>query len=291
MPAAPNVTKHTGERAARNVPGEPARFSILAMELPGGEPVNAGVLLEDPSTDRLYVRLRRDWDQIAPEGEAEVFQALEDGLRSVAAETGAARFLEHLEDRLSNTMRVSDREPVPEDVIAPESSAGMTADDFERVLARLYRRHVRSNVLAFVTHLPRYTLAVAAGKFLDNQEVTAEGWEEAPADLKVSPQMFVARIAGRSMQPRIPDGSLCVFRQGVVGSREGRLVLVEALGRGVNDRYTVKRYHSVKAEGAGENWSQQRITLQPLNPEFEAWDLNPEDDRFRIIAEFVRVLD
>jgi SOS-response transcriptional repressor LexA len=186
-------------------------------------------------------------------------------------------------------------------VIAPESSAGMTADDFERVLARLYRRHVRSNVLAFVTHLPRYTLAVAAGKFLDNQEVTAEGWEEAPADLKVSPQMFVARIAGRSMLPRIPDGSLCVFRQGVVGSREGRLVLVEALGRGVNDRYTVKRYHSVKTEGAGETsseqtspdttWTHQRITLQPLNPEFEAWDLNPEDDRYRIIAEFVRVLD
>jgi SOS-response transcriptional repressor LexA len=295
MPAATNVTKLTGgptvERTRGQNAGDPPRFSILMMELPGGEPVNAGVLLEDPSNDRLYVRLRRDWDQIAPEGEAEVFQALEDGLRSVAAETGAARFLEHLEDRLSNTMRVSDREPVPEDVIAPESSAGMTADDFERVLARLYRRHVRSNVLAFVTHLPRYTLAVAAGKFLDNQEVTAEGWEEAPADLKVSSQMFVARIAGRSMQPRIPDGSLCVFRQGVVGSREGRLVLVEALGRGVNDRYTVKRYHSVKAEGAGENWSQQRITLQPLNPEFEAWDLNPEDDRFRIIAEFVRVLD
>ena len=41
--------------------------------------------------------------------------------------------------------------------------------------------------------------------------------------------MFVARIAGRSMEPRIPDGSLCVFRAGVTGSREGRLVLVEYL--------------------------------------------------------------
>jgi SOS-response transcriptional repressor LexA len=304
MPAATNVTKLTEgptvERTDGRNAGNPPRFSILMMELPGGEPVNAGVLLEDPSTDRLYVRLRRDWDQIAPQ-EAEVFQALEDGLRSVAAETGAVRFLDHLEDRLSNTVRVSDREPVPEDVIDSGSTAVLTQDDFERALARLYRRHVRSNVLAFVTHLPRYTLAVAAGKFLDNQEVTAEGWEEAPADLKVSPQMFVARIAGRSMQPRIPDGSLCVFRQGVVGSREGRLVLVEALGRGANDRYTVKRYHSVKTEGAGETsseltspdttWTHQRITLQPLNPEFEAWDLNPEDDRYRIIAEFVRVLD
>jgi phage repressor protein C with HTH and peptisase S24 domain len=103
--------------------------------------------------------------------------------------------------------------------------------------------------------------------------------------------MFVARIAGESMQPRIPDGSLCIFREGVMGSREGRLVLVEALGRGANDRYTVKRYHSVKTQAADGSWAHGRITLEPLNPEFEAWDLDPQDDRFRIVAEFVRVLD
>jgi hypothetical protein len=27
-----------------------------------------------------------------------------------------------------------------------------------------------------------------------------------------------------------------------------------------------------------------------LNPEFEAWELDPEEDRFRIVAEFVQVL-
>jgi len=77
------------------------------------------------------------------------------------------------------------------------------------------------------------------------------------------------------MQPRIPDGSLCIFREGVTGSREGRLVLVEALGRGANDRYTVKRYHSVKTQAADGSWAHGRITLEPLNPEFEAWDLIP----------------
>jgi SOS-response transcriptional repressor LexA len=189
-------------------------------------------------------------------------------------------------------LRVSDRKEV--------AVEGASTGDFERALGRLYREHVRSNVLEFVTHLPRYSLAVAAGKFLDNQEIEAEGWEEAPPGLKLSPRMFVARIAGRSMQPRIPDGSLCIFREGVVGSREGKLVLVEALGRGANDRYTVKRYHSVKTQASDEaadeastdkTWTHARITLQPLNPEFESWDLEPEDDRFRIIAEFVRVLD
>src|SRR5205085_2544779 len=112
-----------------------------------------------------------------------------------------------------------------------------------------------------------------------------EGWEEAPPDLHPAPAMFVARIAGRSMEPRIPDGSLCVFRAGVTGSREDRLVLVEYDGGGANDRHTVKRYHSVKHQNADGTWTHQIIRLAPLNPEFEAWELNPEEDRFRIVAE------
>lgn len=251
-------------------------FSILAVEIPGQAPANAGVLLEDPRTDRLYIRMRRDWDAFAPE-EAEVLSQLESDLEAKASEVGAARLMGLIEDWLSNTLRITLRENVD-------------VEDFERALARLYREHVRSNVVEFVTHLPRYSLAVAAGKFLENPDVTAEGWEEAPADLKVTPEMFVARIAGRSMEPKIPDGSLCVFRAGVAGSRQGRLVLVERMGGGTNDRYTVKRYRSEKREGA-EGWSHTRITLEALNPEFESWDLDPEEDRFRIIAEFVRVLD
>ena len=68
---------------------------------------------------------------------------------------------------------------------------------------------------------------------------------EAPEDLRLTTDMFVAEIAGHSMEPRIPDGSLCVFRHGVTGSRQGRLVLVEESRkpRG-NNRYTVKRYES-----------------------------------------------
>ena len=60
------------------------------------------------------------------------------------------------------------------------------------------------------------------------------------------------------MEPLIPDGSLCVFRSGVTGSRQGRLVLVEALGRGSNDRYTVKRYHSEKAQDSEGAWTHSR---------------------------------
>lgn len=238
--------------------------------------MSAGVLLEDPSEDRLHIRLRTDWEQIAPD-EADVLVELERDLEEKAAQMGAAGLLRYLEDTLSNLLRVSERREV-------------AVDDFERALSRLYREHVQSTVLPFVTHVPRYSLAVAAGKFLENREVTEEGWEEAPRDLKLSPGMFAARIAGRSMEPVIPDGSLCVFRSGVTGSRQGRLVLVEALGRGANDRYTIKRYRSEKAQLPDGSWQHQRILLEPLNAEFEAWDLDPQEDRYRIVAEYVTVI-
>jgi phage repressor protein C with HTH and peptisase S24 domain len=262
-----------------------ARYSLLMVDLPGQESITAGVLLEDPATDRVHIRLRRDWQCIDPD-EAEVLAFLEDDLLAQAAEVGAAKFFARLEDTLSNTIRVSDRRET-------------MVEDFPRALARLYREHVRSGAQPFVTHLPRYALAVAAGPFLENpvieqgvieEAIEDQTWEEAPAGLRLTREMFVAEIVGHSMEPVIPHGSLCVFRKGVAGSRQGRLVLVEALGEAGNDRYTVKRYRSEKRQNDAGEWAHERIRLEPLNPAFEAWDLDPEEDRYRILAEFVEVL-
>jgi SOS-response transcriptional repressor LexA len=253
-----------------------ARLSILKLEMPGDTPVSVGVLLEDPGSNRLYLRLRRDWDVIAP-SEAEVLSELESDLAAKIQDLGAARVLDHLHDTLSNTLTIS----APREIMV---------EDFDRAVLRLYREHVHTTVRPFVTHLPRYSLSVAAGKFLENQEIGEEGWEEAPSGLTPTPAMFVARIVGHSMEPRIPDGSLCIFRAGVTGSREGRLVLVEYDGGGANDRHTVKVYRSHKREHPDDTWQHQVIRLEPLNPEFETLELNPEEDRFRIVAEFVQVL-
>ena len=252
------------------------RVSVLQLQMPGSTPVAAGVLLEDPASDRLYARLRRDWDVIAP-SETELLSEVETDLIAQARESGAARVLDRLRDTWSNTLTISE----PREVIV---------EDFDRSVHRLYRELVSSTVRPFVTHLPRYSVAVAAGKFLENQEVVEEGWEEAPAGLKLAQGMFVARIAGRSMEPRIPDGSLCVFRAGVVGSREGRLVLVEHLAGGANDRHTVKVYHSVKRKLSDGGWEHEKIQLKPLNPEFPVLELDSTDS-FRVVAEFVQVLD
>jgi SOS-response transcriptional repressor LexA len=252
-----------------------AQLYVLHLNA-GGTSVPAGVLLSDPGMNAVHLRLRRDWDQVAPE-EADVLDALQDDLEVKSAEMGAIRMVAWLTDTLSNVLTISE----PRDVMV---------ENFDRALGRLYRQHVESTRKPFVTHLPRYTLAVAAGKFLENEEVTEDGWEEAPAGMRLDEGMFVARIVGRSMEPRIPDGSLCVFRAERGGSRQGRLVLVEYRGGGTNDRYTVKRYFSEKPQREDGSWAHGMIRLEPLNPEFDAWELDPEEDRFRVIAEFVDVL-
>jgi SOS-response transcriptional repressor LexA len=255
----------------------PARYALLKVDLPGVGEIQAGVVLHDPASDRIHIRLRRDWAQVAPE-EAEILTALEEDLYAKAAEMGGEKLLAHLEDTLSNTIRISGCENV-------------IVENFERALRRLYRRHVHASVQEFVTHLPRYSLAAAAGPFLENPEVEAEGWEEAPPGLRLSREMFIARVAGKSMEPLIHDGDLCIFRRGISGSRNGKLVLVEAPAAGGNERYTVKRYRSEKRQDPDGDWTHERIRLEPLNPAFQAWDLDPGEDRYRVVAEFVQTLD
>src|SRR5579875_3465506 len=87
-------------------------FSLLEAALPGRGVEPIGVLLLDPESDSLYVRLRRDWEAIASEEDAEVMAELEDDLLVKAREGGGAAVLEHLESTLSQSLRVSDREAV-----------------------------------------------------------------------------------------------------------------------------------------------------------------------------------
>ena len=246
----------------------------MQAELPVHGVVNLGVLLEDPQSDALYLRFRRDLDSLVDEEDLEVLEGLADDLARKSGELGAEKLFEYLEGTLSTSIRVTDREQV-------------LVEDFSRALDRLYRQHVLSTVLEFRTHLPRYSLQVAAGKFLENDEVTEQGWIEAPQDLRLGPDMFVAQIAGHSMEPIIPDGSLCVFRAGMTGSRAGRLVLAE--DREAN-AFAVKRYRSEKVN-TEESWRHGRIRLDSLNPGYPSWDLDPDEEKYRILAEFVRVLD
>lgn len=253
-----------------------AEYSIVLAELPGRGAEAIGVLLLDPESGELHLRFRRDWETFAEEEDREVLAELASDLAQQARDFGGATLLEFLEATLSNVLRISDREQVE-------------IEDAGRALARLYREHVPANVLPVRTHLPQYSLKAAAGRFGSHEEVKEEGWIEAPEDLRLTEDMFVAHVEGDSMEPKIPAGSLCVFRHHVTGSRQGRIVLVELAGLVEHGgEVTIKRYRSRKRV-TEEGWEHEAILMEPLNPKYEAWELRP--DQLKVIGEFVRVLE
>lgn len=140
----------------------------------------------------------------------------------------------------------------------------------------------------FTSYLPVYSLKAAAGYFGSGETVEREGWLRVEGRLTAN--MFVARAVGRSMEPMIQDGDLCVFRKYAGGTRQNRDVLVQ--WSGIEDvdtggSYAVKRYHRIGNRGEGDF----RIELRPLNPDYEPIALTPEyEDDVAVIAQFVQVL-
>ena len=143
--------------------------------------------------------------------------------------------------------------------------------------------------------IPLCSLEAAAGAFGEGREVEAESWVQVQG-IKPTPGVFVARVFGESMNRRIPNGSYCVFRGLVTGSRDGRIVLVQH--RDIADpetggSYTVKVYErqgEIVTEG-GERRASILLKPDSTDPRFEPIVLTPADeDEVRVIAELIRVL-
>ncbi len=255
-----------------------AEYLLVQAALPGRPVRNVGVLLFDPANDRLYRKFLEEWTGVADEDDAEWLEGLATYIDTLRDELGGKGVLDYLEDSASNSLVLTNRETIQ-------------IGDFRKTLERLFSEHVQEEkIVPFVTHVPLYSLRAAATKFGDDMEVDQEGWVKGPGRVRLSKDMFVARVVGRSMEPKIPDGSLCLFRASVVGSRQGKLLLVEV--RGATDssaQFTIKRYTSQKIYAEDGSWHHDSIRLEPLNPEFQPLDL--EEGQFRVIAEFVQVLD
>jgi phage repressor protein C with HTH and peptisase S24 domain len=206
-------------------------WSLLEIAQAGQRPLPFGVLLVDQSTGELTRRFRdfACFDALE-EGEWDILTALPADLDQKAQEMGGLALLQSLEDSLSGFFRISDRESIA------YSDANVAVD-------RLFDEHVDSAIRKFITHLPLYGLRAAATQFGEGMEAREEGWVRVPQNLRLTQGMFVARVVGRSMEPLIPDGSLCIFRAGAAGSRKGRFLLIELFGEtDFASRYTVKRY-------------------------------------------------
>ena len=113
-------------------------------------------------------------------------------------------------------------------------------------------------------------------------------------DKKLTHNMFISKVVGKSMEPLIPDGSYCIFRASVIGSRNNKIVLVQQNSISDPDtggKYTVKKYTSKKKVNADESWEHEEIKLLPLNPAYSPIIIpNSEEGEFMVVAEFVRVV-
>lgn len=235
-----------------------------------------GILLAGVDSADWAMRLRDpDCFEELDENESDVLTELASDLDLKAREMGGARLLDWLEDSLSHFIRVSDR-------------ASIAYGHAAAAVDSLFDEHVDTEIRRWVTHIPLYDLRAAATKFGEGMDVREESWVRTPERLRLTNGMFAAHVVGRSMEPLIPDGSVCIFRAPVTGSRRGRNLLIEKFDEtDFSARYTVKRYARTGdlAEAADR---EQAIRLEPLNPEFEAFDLT--SDQFRVVAEFVQVL-
>jgi superfamily II DNA or RNA helicase/HKD family nuclease len=165
----------------------------------------------------------------------------------------------------------------------------------ERVLPELSLVESPPEDERFVVYLPVYNLEAAAGLWGPDHTPIEIGWIYIPGR-RLTSDMFVACVLGHSMEPKIPSASWCLFRKCPVGSREGRIVLVQFHSMSDPEgggRYTVKKYHSEKAV-TEDAWSHQRIELRPLNPDPKFQPIpvtEAEAPELIIVGEFVAVVE
>lgn len=142
--------------------------------------------------------------------------------------------------------------------------------------------------------VPFYDLEIAAGNFSDFQIAGDTKYIEVP-DLSSPEDYFICKVIGESMNKIIPNGSYCLFKKYIGGSRNGLITLVEGseiFDSETGSNYTIKEYSSKKATD-DEGWHHEEITLKPLSIQsFEPIVLRDEETmNFRVIGVFVKILN
>ena len=134
------------------------------------------------------------------------------------------------------------------------------------------------------------SVRAAAGAFSEPEAVEPAGYITAPTRRAIKPNMFAVAVSGRSMEPLIRDGAICLFRPMEGRDPDGRVVLLQL--RDARDpesggRYTVKRFKVLARSGRRIT----RVRLEPINKEFSPMVMDEDPEReLKIIAEFLEVL-
>lgn len=157
-------------------------------------------------------------------------------------------------------------------------------------LLAMHGRPVPPPVPRASKRVPLMSVRAAAGAFTEPEAVEPAGYLNVRTRRTIKPGMFAVAVSGRSMEPLIRDGSICLFRPMEGRDPDDKVVLVQlrdARDPETGGRYTVKRF---KVAGRRDGRI-SRVRLEPVNREFDAIVL--EEDPMRQltpIAEYLEVV-
>jgi len=173
-------------------------------------------------------------------------------------------------------LRLADRLTPPD--------VGATTPPFELTTEAAARRH-RSG-------LPLYSLKASAGEWSAPQAARVEAWVIVKLRVPSKRGLFVARVAGRSMEPGIPDGAYCLFQRPWPSPRprEAGLFVKWEGGEGEETgRFTLKEYRPEARETElGDLVAGTLGARNPSHPGLEPSSLEDADERS--FARLFRVL-
>ena len=124
----------------------------------------------------------------------------------------------------------------------------------------------------FTTHLPLFSVDGACGYFANSRDAEVEGWVDmSKSGLKLTPDMFVVHACGNSMEPKIHDGDLCIFRKYNGEERMDNIVLTQLTEHDLDygGMYTIKKFHCDRVENEYGVVQNTNIELRPLNQAYQ----------------------
>lgn len=143
--------------------------------------------------------------------------------------------------------------------------------------------------------IPLYDFYAAAGSFSKLQSEKTFSAIDVPKKYAVGTDYFACKVVGESMNKRIPNGSICIFKRYSGGSRSGKILLIEnhdIQDFDFNSAFTVKTYASQKSV-TEEGWEHREIILKPNSYDSSYKDIIINEDNaneMNVVGEFISIL-
>lgn len=162
------------------------------------------------------------------------------------------------------------------------------------IKSQTFNEHLESGMEKPRHIIPLYNFYAAAGSFSDMQ--SSKDYEDFEVEEKYAKEgYFACRVIGESMNRRIPNGSLCIFKRDEGGSRNGKIVLVEnhdTQDPEFDSAFTVKTYSSRKTLSMN-SWRHNEIVLKPNSYDKKYTDIVVDEDMangMKVVGEFVCIV-